>query len=91
MAGVHVLVGLVEGIVTAAVLGYLQKVRPDIVAKICCPVKHDGAKKRYWRRFAIATVITGAGLSLLASEFPEGLNGRISNGRISRISGHRAQ
>ncbi|MDO8302611.1 MAG: energy-coupling factor ABC transporter permease [Sedimentisphaerales bacterium] len=72
MAGVHVLVGLVEGVVTAAVLGYLQKVRPDIVANML-PGKVRWSKKAVMATFVIATVIIGAGLSLLASEFPDGL------------------
>lgn len=72
MAGVHVLVGLVEGVVTAAVLGYLQKVRPDIVANIL-PGKTRWSKKTVLATFVAATVITGAGLSLFASQFPDGL------------------
>lgn len=74
MAGVHLLVGLVEGVVTAAVLGYLQKVRPDVLAV-------DGGLKTEdrWQRktvlatFAFAAIIIGAGLSLLASKSPDGL------------------
>jgi cobalt/nickel transport system permease protein len=72
MAGVHVLVGLVEGVVTAAVLGYLQQVRPDIVANML-PGKVRWSKKAVLTTFVIVTIITGAGLSLLASEFPDGL------------------
>ena len=72
MAGVHLLVGLVEGVVTAAVLGYLQQVRPDIVANML-PGKVRWSKKAVLATFAVATVITGAGLSLLASKFPDGL------------------
>jgi cobalt/nickel transport system permease protein len=72
MAGVHLLVGLVEGVVTAAVLGYLQKVRPDIVERML-PGKARWSRKAVLATFAIATIITGAGLSLLASKFPDGL------------------
>jgi cobalt/nickel transport system permease protein len=72
MAGVHLLVGLVEGVVTAAVLVYLQKVRPDIVAQKLAG-KPRWSKKAVLATFAIAAVIIGAGLSLLASQFPDGL------------------
>ena len=36
MLGVHLLVGLVEGLITVAVLAYLQQVRPDVVMD-CLP------------------------------------------------------
>jgi cobalt/nickel transport system permease protein len=72
MLGVHFLVGIVEGIVTAAVLVYIQQVRPDIVAD------NLHGKVRLSRRtvlatFVVFTVIIGAGLSLLASNMPDGL------------------
>jgi cobalt/nickel transport system permease protein len=72
MAGVHILVGLVEGVVTAAVLGYLQQVRPDIVTNML-PGKVRWSKKAVLTTFVIVTIITGTGLSLLASKFPDGL------------------
>jgi len=72
MAGVHVLVGLVEGVVTAAVLGYLQKVRPDIIENML-PGKTRWSRKTVLATFVIATIIIGAGLSLLASKSPDGL------------------
>ena len=72
MIGVHFLVGFVEGLVTVAVLAYLQQVRPDVV------IDSLQGKVRLSRRavlitLAVFTIITGAGLSLLASDFPDGL------------------
>ncbi|PKL49078.1 MAG: cobalamin biosynthesis protein CbiM [Planctomycetes bacterium HGW-Planctomycetes-1] len=72
MISVHFLVGTVEGIVTVTVLVYIQQVRPDIVAG------NLQGKVRLSRRtalatFAVFTIIIGAGLSLLASGMPDGL------------------
>jgi cobalt/nickel transport system permease protein len=72
MLGVHLLVGLVEGLVTVAVLGYLQQVRPDIVLD-SLPGKVRLSKKAVLITLLVFTVIIGAGLSLLACGLPDGL------------------
>jgi cobalt/nickel transport system permease protein len=72
MVGVHFLVGLVEGIITVAVLAYLQQVRPDLVLD-ALPGKVRLSKKMVLATLAVFTVIAAAGLSLLASEKPDGL------------------
>ncbi len=72
MLGVHILVGFVEGIITVAVLGYLQQVRPDIVA-VSLPGKVRLGRKVVLATLIVFTIIIGAGLSLLASDFPDGL------------------
>ncbi len=72
MTGVHFLVGIVEGIVTVAVLAYIQQVRPDIVADNLCG-KVRLSKRAVLATFAVFTIIIGAGLSLLASRMPDGL------------------
>lgn len=72
MLGVHFLVGVVEGFLTVAVLAYLQQVRPDIV-KDALKGKVRLSKKMVMVTFIVFTVLIGAGLSLLASGFPDGL------------------
>ncbi len=72
MVGVHFLVGLIEGLVTVAVLGYLQQVRPDIVID-SLPGKVRLSRKAVLITLAVFTIITGAGISLLASDLPDGL------------------
>jgi cobalt/nickel transport system permease protein len=72
MIGVHFLVGFVEGPVTVAVLAYLQQVRPDVVID-SLPGKVRLSRGMVLITLAVFTVITGAGLSLLASDFPDGL------------------
>jgi cobalt/nickel transport system permease protein len=72
MLGVHFLVGLVEGLITAAVLGYLRQVRPDVVLD-ALPGKVRLSRNALLVTLVVFTVIVGAGLSLLASGFPDGL------------------
>jgi len=72
MVGVHFLVGFVEGLITVAVLGYIQQVRADIVVNHL-PGKVRLSKKTVLITLVIFTLITGAGLSLIASDLPDGL------------------
>jgi cobalt/nickel transport system permease protein len=72
MLGVHFLVGFVEGLITVAVLGYLQQVRPDVVVD-SLPGKIRLSRNTALATLAVFTVIIGGGLSLLASDFPDGL------------------
>jgi cobalt/nickel transport system permease protein len=72
MIGVHFLVGFVEGLITIAVLGYLQQVRPDVVTDTL-PGKIRLSRKAVLITLAAFAFITGAGLSLLACQFPDGL------------------
>jgi len=72
MIGVHFLVGFVEGLITVTVLAYLQQVRPDVVID-SLPGKVRLSRKAVLATLFVFAVITGAGLSLLASDFPDGL------------------
>jgi cobalt/nickel transport system permease protein len=72
MIGVHFLVGLLEGLTTVAVLGYLQQVRPDIVVG-SLPGKVRLSRKAVLATLVVFTVAIGAGLSLVASGLPDGL------------------
>ena len=58
--------------ITVAVLGYIQEVRPDIVCDSLAG-KVRLCKNAVLVTLAVFTVITAAGLSLLASGFPDGL------------------
>jgi len=72
MTGVHFLVGFVEGLVTVTVLAYLQQLRPDIVAD-SLPGTVRLSKNAVLATLGILAVLIGAGLSLLASDLPDGL------------------
>ena len=74
MQPIHLAIGLVEGIVTAAVLGYVYKTRPEILD--ACG-DHNALERVSVRRtavvFAVAAVLVAGGLSLFASGLPDGL------------------
>ena len=72
MIGVHFLVGFVEGLITIAVLAYLQQVRPDVVMD-SIPGKIRLSKKAVLVSLGVFAIVAGAGLSLFASTFPDGL------------------
>ncbi len=72
MQPIHLAIGLVEGIVTGAVLLFVYETRPEIL---------DGAQQaaeshsvcRTAIVFAVAALLVAGGLSLLASGLPDGL------------------
>lgn len=72
MIGIHFLVGFIEGLVTVAVLAYLQQLRPDVVAD-SLPGTIRLSRKSVLATLGVFAFVTGAGLSLLASDLPDGL------------------
>ena len=72
MVGVHFLVGFIERSVTVAVLAYIQQLRPDIVAD-SLPGTVRLSKNAVLATLLLLAVLAGAGLSLLASDLPDGL------------------
>jgi cobalt/nickel transport system permease protein len=72
MIGIHFLVGFFEGLITVAVLAYLQQLRPDVVVD-SLPGKVRLSRKAVLATLVVFTVIIAAGLSLLASGLPDGL------------------
>jgi len=72
MLGVHLLVGLIEGVVTAFVLEYLRDVRPQILTG---GLAGEGRMSTIavYVTLLISALILGAGLSLVASSNPDGL------------------
>jgi len=72
MIGVHLLIGSIEGLITVAVLGYLHGVRPDIVSGLA-PGKVRLGRKTVLATLGLFTVVSAGGLSLLASDKPDGL------------------
>jgi cobalt/nickel transport system permease protein len=72
MVGVHFLVGLVEGLITVAVLAYLQQVRPDLVLE-ALPGRIRLSRRTVLVTLLVFAMVAAAGLSLLASSMPDGL------------------
>lgn len=90
MQPLHLGIGLVEGLVTATVVTFLWKARPELLIKTAAgeSLKNISLRK-ILTIMAVAVVITGGGISLLASENPDGLEWSIQ--RISGDSDLKAQ
>jgi cobalt/nickel transport system permease protein len=75
MQPIHLAIGLVEGIVTAAVLCYVHRVRPELLDSTVENTKLPAGvpMKNILISFLVLTVIVGGVLSLFASAYPDGL------------------
>lgn len=81
MALIHLPIGIVEGIATAAVLGFVARTRPDLLSGVSSrPSKKTVGRAVLW--FAVATLVIAAGLVWFASANPDGLEWS-----IERIAG----
>ena len=73
MQPIHLAIGLIEGVVTAAVLVFVYESRPELLRD----VETTGAAKRSLKAtvaiLAVVAAVVGGGLSLLASSNPDGL------------------
>lgn len=74
MQPVHLAIGLVEGFVTAAVVAFIWKARPEIIERVA-PGEAFGtvSVKKVASVLAAAALFTGAVLSWFASAHPDGL------------------
>ncbi len=74
MQPIHLGIGLVEGAVTAAVVTFVWKARPEILA-MAQGLRHQPATsfKGVVAALAVAAVLTGGALSWFASAHPDGL------------------
>jgi len=75
MQPIHLAIGIIEGIVTAAVLCFVLKMRPEIME---CSFERTAIKsgvpvKNILVSFILITVIAGGALSLYVSSHPDGL------------------
>ena len=79
MLPIHIAIGVVEGIVTAAVLSFVFKMRPEIIvsAQSGKSIGGDSAKKVVIA-LAVLTVVIGGVFSLFASTNPDGLEWAIA-------------
>ena len=73
MQPVHLAIGIVEGIVTAAVLGFVYAARPEIIKSANSREPISGGIKNVLVVLAVLAVFTGAVLSAFASAYPDGL------------------
>ena len=76
MQPIHLAIGLVEGLITAAVLCFVQEARPEFLWGADETENTKDGRCSYKSALAVlsvATVIIAGGLSLLASQYPDGL------------------
>lgn len=74
MQPIHLAIGLVEGLVTVAVVATVQQARPDILIQdSSLTLLTPQALRRLVAGFLTAAVLIGGGLSLYASSNPDGL------------------
>ena len=81
MQPIHLAIGIIEGIITAAVLCFVYKIRPEIIESSFkrTAVKNEVPIRNVLVTFALITLITGGVLSLLVSKHPDGLEWSIKN------------
>ncbi len=74
MQPIHLAIGIVEGIVSALVLSFVYKMRPEIMdSSINKKPIGTASIKKVVVILVMVTVLTGGALSLFASSFPDGL------------------
>lgn len=74
MLPIHLAIGLVEGFITAGVVNYVRKERPELLESVEeSRIFADFSIKRIVAIFAIMAIVTGGILSWFASTHPDGL------------------
>jgi cobalt/nickel transport system permease protein len=75
MMPIHLAIGLVEGIVTAAILGFVHSMRPEILESVDnrTRIGADVSMKKVLVTLAVITLAVGGLLSIFASVYPDGL------------------
>jgi cobalt/nickel transport system permease protein len=75
MQPIHLAIGVIEGLVTAAIINHVRSARPELLDSIAASRPLDTAisLKKVMITFAVLAVITGGALSWFASTQPDGL------------------
>jgi cobalt/nickel transport system permease protein len=80
MQPIHLAIGLVEGVVTGAILGFVLKMRPEILESVSNGTKFSGKSvKKVVLVLLVLTLLVGGGVSLLKSSRPDGLEWAIGH------------
>ncbi len=74
MQPIHLAIGVVEGLITAAVVTTVYEARPELL-NLQVPVekKARASAKKVLLAIMMSAILIGGGLSLFASEYPDGL------------------
>ena len=75
MQPIHLAIGVVEGLVTAAVLVYVHSARPELLESTQArqPLSKQLSLKKVLAVLGVLVLLVGGGLSLFASAYPDGL------------------
>ena len=74
MQPIHLVIGTIEGIVTAAVLCFIYKMRPEIIETASSGERLVNiSTKKVIIILAVAALVIGGAVSLFVSEYPDGL------------------
>lgn len=75
MQPIHLAIGLVEGIITAAVLCFVYEMRPEIMESTFdrTAIKSGVPMRNVLITISVITLLVGGALSLFASSYPDGL------------------
>ena len=74
MLPIHLAIGLIEGLITAAVLLFLYEARPELLMDVdAAPDSGRHSLKTTLAVLAVTAAVVGGGLSLAASSNPDGL------------------
>ena len=76
MLPIHLAIGLVEGVITAAVFALVTQTRPGLIAEAAAPeagAEAAGSLRKTVALLGVLALLVGGGLSLYASAYPDGL------------------
>lgn len=82
MLPIHLIIGIIEGVATGAVLYFVQKSRPELLYRPTSAISQNYSKKRIISFITVFTVITiffGVAVSRYASQNPDGLEWSIEH------------
>lgn len=86
MQPIHLAIGVVEGLITAAVVGYVWKTSPDLLYSGEKFVGGAPASRRHvLAALAAAAILAGGGLSWFASSYPDGLEWALGKAGAAEI------
>lgn len=90
---IHLAIGLIEGLITAAVLCFIYEAKPELLCGIGKSLKEKEGRisfRKVMVIFSLLTILIAGGVSLVASEYPDGLEWsieKITNSTEIEVSG----
>lgn len=90
---IHLAIGLIEGLITAAVLCFIYEARPELLWSIDKSLNKKIGRisfRKVMIIFSLLTLLIAGGVSLVASEYPDGLEWsieKITNSTEIEVSG----